>query len=375
MFITEIRLALDLVVPKAFRMRQILATLMLGSAMLAPNVSHASAIEDFRAAFQATEPSGQEAPGEAPEGMVWIPGGTFSMGIADPRTLPRGGSDPMPDARPVHRVQVDGFWMDTTPVTNADFAKFVEATGYRTVAERAFEVEVPGQDEPRVVDPGSIVFHHPDRVANPHDFTQWWKWVTGANWRHPEGPDSNIENRMDYPVVQVAWDDAVAYAEWAGKRLPTEAEWEFAARGGLSGKPYPWGMELKPEGQWQANTWQGTFPQEDTGEDGFAGLAPVAQFAPNGYGLYDMGGNVWEWCADWYSYGHYGVRVHDGEPIVNPQGPDRSFDPQEPGVKKRSTRGGSFLCTDQYCTRYMVGTRGKNEPSSSANHIGFRLVK
>ncbi|TVP80251.1 MAG: formylglycine-generating enzyme family protein [Puniceicoccaceae bacterium] len=334
-----------------------------------------SASERFRDAFEPTEPSGKEAPGPAPEGMVWIPGGTFSMGIADPRGLPTGGREAMADARPVHRVKVDGFWMDTTPVTNAAFAEFVEATGYLTVAEQA--VQIPGVPAEQLagIKPGSIVFFHPSRIDNPYNYTQWWKWVEGAYWRAPEGPGSCIEDRMDYPVVHVAWADAVAYAEWAGKRLPTEAEWEFAARGGLWGKPYPWGMDLRPEGAWQGNTWQGSFPRQDSGQDGFAGLAPVAQFAPNGYGLYDMGGNVWEWCSDWYLYNHYQQRSREGQLIVNPEGPQHSFDPAEPGVAKRSTRGGSFLCTDQYCTRYMVGTRGKGEPDSGASHTGFRLVR
>lgn len=333
------------------------------------------ASERFHAAYEPTEPSGEPAPGEKPEGMVWIPGGTFSMGIADPRSLDRGGSEAMADARPIHRVRVDGFWMDATPVTNAEFAEFVEATGYQTIAERPPEIEGVPAERLAEIEPGSIVFHHPDRVENPQDYTQWWKWVPGAYWRAPEGPGSDIENRMDYPVVQIAWADAVAYAEWAGKRLPTEAEWEFAARGGLAGEPYPWGRELTPRERWQGNTWQGDFPKADSAKDGHSGLAPVAQFEPNGYGLHDMAGNVWEWCADWYRHDHYAKRSRVGEVAVNPEGPASSFDPNEPGIAKRSTRGGSFLCTDQYCTRYMVGTRGKSEPNSAANHIGFRLVR
>jgi formylglycine-generating enzyme required for sulfatase activity len=348
---------------------------LLAAGLLVAAFAPAQAADSFRDAFQATEPTSAPEPDGRPEGMVWIPGGTFSMGIADPRSLPRGGREAMPDARPIHRVRVDGFWMDRTPVTNAEFAEFVEATGYRTVAERPPEIEGISAEQLAGIEPGSIVFHHPDRLDHPQDYTQWWEWVPGAYWRAPEGPGSTIEDRMDYPVVQVAWADAVAYAEWAGKRLPTEAEWEFAARGGLTGQPYPWGSELFPEGHWQGNTWQGDFPKVDSGQDGYSGLAPVAQFAPNGYGLYDMAGNVWEWCADWYLYDYYDERSGEGGVIDNPQGPDRSFDPNEPGVAKRSTRGGSFLCTDQYCTRYMVGTRGKSEPNSAANHIGFRLVR
>ena len=282
----------------------------------------------------------------------------------------------MADARPIHRVRVDGFWMDRTEVTNAAFAAFVEATGYVTIAERPLDPkEFPGLP-PDQLRPGSTVFTHPTRLANPHDYTQWWRWVPGAHWRAPEGPGSSIAERTHHPVVHVAWADAVAYAKWAGKRLPTEAEWEFAARGGLTGKPYAWGDQLTPDGAWRANTWQGEFPRKDSAEDGHAGLAPAASFPPNGYGLHDMAGNVWEWCADWYHDRHYTMQARaEATAVANPTGPATSRDPAEPGVAKRSTRGGSFLCTDQYCTRYMVGTRGRSEPNSPANHIGFRLVR
>ncbi len=329
----------------------------------------------FHSQFEPTVENETEAPDPAPEGMAWIPGGEFSMGVADPRELPSGGNEAMQDARPIHRVYVDGFWMDKTPVTNARFARFVEDTGYKTVAERPLDpADFPGVPEENLV-PGALVFTYPSQVADPHNFTQWWRWTPGAYWGAPHGPGSSVEDKPDHPVVHIAWEDARAYAEWAGKRLPTEAEWEFAARGGLTGKPYPWGRELRPDSEWAANIWQGRFPVENTADDGYEGVAPVAQFPPNGYGLYDMGGNIWEWTADWYRPDTYARRADPEGVAHNPAGPASGFDPHEPHIPKRVTRGGSFLCTDQYCTRYMVGTRGRGEPDSGSLHTGFRLVK
>ncbi len=281
----------------------------------------------------------------------------------------------MADARPVHPVRVDGFWMDATEVTNAQFAAFVAATGYRTVAERTPKAEdFPGAPPENLV-AGSVVFSPPDAPVPLDDHLRWWAYVKGADWRHPLGPDSSIAGRDDEPVVHVAWEDAEAYSRWAGKRLPTEAEWEFAARGGLSGATYPWGDAFRPDGRWMANTWQGRFPGENTADDGHAGLAPVAQYPANAYGLFDMSGNVWEWCSDWYRPDTYARAVATGGVAVNPRGPDSSFDPQEPGQAKRVQRGGSYLCSESYCARYIVGTRGKGEISSATNHIGFRCVQ
>jgi sulfatase modifying factor 1 len=317
-----------------------------------------------------------------PEGMVWIPGGEFTRGAIDPTGLQNGGHQPMDDARPLHQVVIDGFWMDATEVTNEAFAAFVASTGYKTVAEQQPNpADFPGVDKKDLV-PGSIVFSPPPvgSTTDLEDFMQWWRWVPGACWKHPEGPGSDLKGREKHPVVHIAWPDAEAYAQWAGKRLPTEAEWEFAARGGAAGRLYAWGNQFKKDGKHLANTFQGKFPTKNTAEDGFIGTAPVQQFPPNAYQLYDMSGNVWEWCADWFHANTYGMitettAYQKDQKIKNPNGPQESFDPQEPGVRKKVQRGGSFLCTDEYCTRFMIGTRGKGEWKSSSNHIGFRCVK
>jgi formylglycine-generating enzyme required for sulfatase activity len=307
--------------------------------------------------------------------MVWIPGGTFSMGAADPTGSDRNdvGMHATNDSRPIHRVYVDGFWMDKTVVTNAQFSAFVKATGYVTVAERTPSAkDFPGVREEDLV-AGAVVFSPPGHAVPLGNYFQWWSYVNGASWRHPLGPNSSLVGKDTFPVVQAAYEDALAYLTWAGKRLPTEAEWEFAARGGLTGQVYAWGNELKKDGRWMANTHQGHFPDFDTGDDGFPGLAPVAQFPPNGYGLFDVAGNVWEWVSDWYRPDYF-VELAANGVARNPQGPTSSFDPGEPGVAKRVQRGGSFLCTDQYCSRYMVGTRGKGDVDTGANHLGFRGV-
>ncbi len=251
----------------------------------------------------------------------------------------------------------------------------MRATGYVTVAERKPKAEdFPGARPENLV-AGSVVFTPPDHLVSLNDHFQWWSYLPGANWRHPLGPKSNIRGKENYPVVHIAYEDADAYARWAGKRLPTEAEWEFAARGGLTGEPFVWGDAFRPDGKWMANTFQGTFPVKDTGEDSYVGITSVAQFPPNGYGLYDMAGNVWQWTSDWYRPDYYLQLASAGGVTQNPQGPDAPHDPSEPNERKKTHRGGSFLCTDQYCSRYMVGTRGKGEVSTGTNHLGFRCVK
>jgi formylglycine-generating enzyme required for sulfatase activity len=304
------------------------------------------------------------------DGMVFIPGGSFRMGSPEPR-YPEGTCTDQAccdglDSTPIHEVEVEGFWMDRTPVTNAQFARFAKETGYLTVAERPDYGDRPGQ----YLEPGSFVFRPRPGITDYKNHQLWWDFVPGASWRHPEGPHSNIDGKDDHPVVQVCWEDAHAYAKWAGKRLPTEAEWEYAARGGLDQKKYVWGDELRPDGKWLANIWQGRFPYENTEADGYRTTSPVTAFPPNGYGLYDMSGNVWQWCADWYRPDFY-----KNSPRRNPQGPADSHDPSEPGVPKRVQRGGSFLCSDAYCKGYLPGSRGRGQPNSAANHIGFRCVR
>ena len=296
------------------------------------------------------------------------------MGAQVPPDMDMVGMQATNDSRPIHRVYVDGFFMDKTDVTNAQFRAFVRATGYVTIAERTPRAEdFPGAPPENLI-AGSVVFSPPNHPVPLNNHFQWWNYVPGANWRHPTGPNSSIQGKENYPVVQIAYGDAEAYAKWAHKRLPTEAEWEFAARGGLAGKPFVWGEKFRPNGKWMANTYQGHFPVQDSGNDGFVGLAPVSQFAPNGYGLYDMAGNVWQWTADWYRPDYYSLLATAGGVARNPRGPETSFDPAEPSEKKKVHRGGSFLCTDQYCSRYMVGTRGMGEVSTGTNHLGFRCV-
>jgi formylglycine-generating enzyme required for sulfatase activity len=307
--------------------------------------------------------------------MVWIPGGEFSMGANDPPDMDDVGMKATLDARPIHRVYVDGFFMDRTDVTNAQFAEFVKATGYLTVAERTPTAEEFPGAPPENLFAGSVVFSPPDHAVSLDNHFQWWSYMRGANWRHPLGPRSDLQGKENYPVVHIAYADAEAYAKWAGKRLPTEAEWEFAARGGQAGKPFVWGDEFRPRGAWMANTHQGHFPQKDSGEDGFIGIAPVGHYSPNAYGLYDMAGNVWQWTSDWYRPDYYQQLASATTVARNPQGPESSLDPYEPNQPKKAQRGGSFLCTDQYCSRYIVGTRGKGEISTGTDHLGFRCVR
>jgi len=322
------------------------------------------------------EPTAKPPPGPSPAGMVWIPGGEFSMGSVDPLARP--------DERPIHRVRVDGFWMDATEVTNQQFDAFVKATGYVTVAERPIDWEElrkqvpPGTPKPddSMLQPGSLVFKAPEEATGLDDHTKWWRWTAGASWRHPEGPGSDLVGKERFPVVQVAFEDAQAFCRWAGKRLPTEAQWEFAARGGLDGKVNAWGDA--PIDAKRANTWQGRFPSDNTKEDGFAGAAPVGSFPANGYGLFDVAGNVWEWCADLYrpdTYARQVLEAGKGVVIVNPTGPARSLDPRNPDApESRVHRGGSFLCNDSYCASYRPSARMACPPDTGLMHLGFRCI-
>lgn len=324
-----------------------------------------------------TKVSQEEPPTEVvtpPDGMVLIPSGAFTMG---------GKSDQADaDEFPRRDISVSAFLMDETEVTNTQFEAFVEDTGYVTIAERDIDWEEMKKDLPSgtrkpadsLLRAGSLVFTPTDGPVDMSDYSQWWRWVTGADWRHPEGPTSTIENRMDHPVVHIAWEDAKAYAEWSGKRLPTEAEWEWAAMGGLSDSKYPWGNTSVEESYDKANFWQGFFPYENLEKDGFYSTSPVKSFPANGYGLYDMAGNVWEWCSDKYRFDAY--RISKQEKLLsNPSGPAESYDPAEPYVEKFVLRGGSFLCNDSYCSGYRVARRMKSSKDSGHNHNGFRCVK
>ena len=305
--------------------------------------------------------------------MIYIEGSSFQMGADNEQARP--------DEYPKHDVKVSGFWIDTHEVTNAQFNKFVEATGYVTTAEKKPDWEEmkkqlpPGTPKPPddVMVAASLVFKPTDQAVDLNNYAQWWEWVPGANWRHPFGPDSDIVGKDNYPVVHVSWYDAQAYANWAGKRLPTEAEWEYAARGGISGKVYPWGDEHIDVRTVKANSWQGQFPNYNAERDGFFGLAPIKTFKPNNFGLYDMSGNVWEWCSDWYHHDYYKMTANQ-KLLNNPKGPISSYDPMEPSVPKRVQRGGSFLCNDSYCSGYRVASRMKSSPDTGMSHVGFRCV-
>jgi len=298
---------------------------------------------------------------ERDKGMVHIRGGSFVMGSDDPA---------FEDARPVHKVTIADFWMDEHEVTNAEFAAFVKATHYITIAEQQLNpADFPGVSAEDLV-PGSAVFTPTGQAVDLNYPLQWWKYIHGASWKHPYGPESDIKGKENYPVVHVCYTDALAYAKWCGKRLPTEAEWEFAARAGGANTTYYWGNELQPGGKWMANNFQGHFPDKDTAADGYEGTAPVKSFPANRFGLYDMEGNVWEWCSDFYRPDYYQM-----SPPANPQGPADSYDPDEPGAVKRVQRGGSFICSEQYCIRYKAGSRGKGEVSSGSNNLGFRCVQ
>ena len=313
--------------------------------------------------------SEQPGPGAPPHpGMIWIPGGTFAM----------GSDKHYPEERPVHRVTVDGFWMDRAPVTNERFARFVEATGHVTWAEiPPNPADYPGA-LPHMLYAGSLVFVRPSGPVDTRDFNNWWQFMKGADWRHPYGPETSNEGLDTHPVVHVAYVDAEAFAQWEGKDLPSEAEWEFAARGGLEGAAYAWGDEFLPENRYMANTWQGEFPWQQLGKDGFERTSPVGTFPANGFGLYDTIGNVWEWTTDWY------VPKHPQEAVKacciphNPRGPreDESYDPCQPGatIPRKVLKGGSHLCAPNYCRRYRPAARFPEPVDTSTCHVGFRCI-
>jgi sulfatase modifying factor 1 len=313
-------------------------------------------------------PAPHAAPGPAPdEGMAWVPGGAFLM----------GSNDHYPEEAPAHRVLVNGFWIDRTTVTNTEFRRFVDATGYVTVAERpADAADYPGAD-PAMLVPSSVMF---EKAAGPVDLAgrpTWWAYVAGADWRHPRGPGSSLQGLWKHPVVHIAFADAEAYATWAGKALPTEAEWEFAARGGLEDAEFAWGTEFTPGGRHMANTWQGGFPRQNLGEDGFEWTAPVTSFPPNGYGLYEMTGNVWEWTTDWFQ--DHGKITRACCTLDNPRGgeAEQSIDARTPHVRipRKVMKGGSYLCAPNYCRRYRPAARMPQQVDSSTCHLGFRCIK
>ena len=318
----------------------------------------------------------QTAIPEAPEGMVWIPGGIFNQGAVPQDKMA------MSHEKPQHPVSVDGFFMDITEVTNAQFSKFVEETGYVTVAERAIDWEEmknqlpPGTLKPHdsVLQPGSLLFKKTNSsVPNLYDFSQWWRWTIGANWKHPNGKVSNIEGKENYPVVHISNKDALAYCEWAGRRLPTEAEWEYAARGGQNNTIYFWGDERSKLYQ-MANSWEGEFPVNNTLEDGYERLAPVKSYPANSFGLYDIAGNVWEWTNDWYNIKYYEELASQNKTINNPLGADTAYNPNNPYIKEKVIKGGSFLCSDSYCASYRVSSRMATDTDSAQEHLGFRTV-
>jgi formylglycine-generating enzyme len=309
----------------------------------------------------------QGVSGDPPdEAMVWIAGGSFLM----------GSNNHYPEEAPAHRASVEGFWMDKYVVTNEQFAKFVDATGYLTSAERAPNPkDYPGA-KPEMLQPASVVFQKAPARVDLRNHYNWWIYVPGANWRHPEGPASSIDGRTQHPVVHVAFEDAEAYAKWAGKQLPTEAQWEFAARGGLDGALYAWGNEFAPRGKQMANTWQGDFPWENLLTDGYETTAPVGQFPPNGYGLYDMIGNVWEWTTDWYAARHAATKPCCASMRSEVAKREQSCDPSLPGIHipRKVIKGGSFLCAPNYCQRYRPAARMAQPIDTSTCHVGIRLI-
>ena len=308
-----------------------------------------------------------------PPGMVWVPAGTFTMGSEAP--------DTWANEHPAHRVRLDGFWIDATEVTNAQFDAFVQATGYVTVAERPVDWEAlkhqvpPGTPKPpdEMLQPGSLVFVAPDRPVPLNNVGAWWHWTHHADWRHPAGPDSSIQGIEDHPVVHVAWEDARAYAQWAGKQLPTEAQWEYAARGGDTHTRFAWGDTFRPDGASLVNTWDGQFPHRNTAEDGYVLTAPTKSYPPNALGLYDTAGNVWEWTADNYRDDRHASLARQ-DPAVNPPGPEVASDMANPGAASKVVKGGSFLCHADYCESYRPAARRGLTPDTSLQHTGFRCV-